>query len=44
MAEHELNPSYYARLAADVGFEPVERKEEGRMFFLHLRKPERPSV
>ena len=42
--EHELDPSYYARLATDAGFEPVERKEDGRMFFLYLRKPERLAV
>ena len=31
--------AYYLDLAAEVGFHVVEQRQDGRLFFLHLRKP-----
>jgi SAM-dependent methyltransferase len=40
--EETHDPAFYIALAEKAGFQLAERKEDGRLFFLALRKPESP--
>ena len=35
------DPAFYAALAKEAGFQLVEKREDGRLFFLELKKPRR---